>query len=174
MRIAFDSEGDSQVFRADAPDGDYERSISPDGRAEGRYVVRVTQRDIAGNVLATSRRTTFTVPCPIDPSIAVVPEQGPAGYTALVEGRDFRPGTIVTLTWDRGLQAGIPIQIEVGDEGDFDVYLYILPNDWPGERILTAGLQDDPAAFPEVTDVYLVVPGSGVPPGPGGTIVDRR
>jgi hypothetical protein len=174
VRIAFGTERDSQVFRAESPEGSYERSISPDGRAEGRYPVRVSQRDVAGNVLATSRRAFFTVPCPIDPTITVVPDQGPAGYTALVEGRDFRPGSLVTLTWDRGLQAGTPVEVVVGASGEFDVYLFILPNDWTGERTLRAGLADDPGAFPDVTDVYLVVPGSGVPPGPAGEIVNRR
>jgi hypothetical protein len=174
VHIVFGSGSGSQDFRADSPDGTYERSITPDGLPEGRYPIRVTQRDVGRNVVATSRRAFFTVPCPIDPSLEVVPDQGPAGYTALVQGRDFRPGSTVTLTWDRGLQAGVPIEVDVGDDGAFDVYVFILPNDWPGERTLTAGLPEDPDTFPEVTDVYLVVPGSGVPPGPAGEIVNRR
>jgi hypothetical protein len=172
--IVFGSGPDGEVFQVGAPDGTYGRSIAPDGLPEGQYPVRVSQRDVGRNVVATSRRALFTVPCPIDPTLEVVPDQGPAGYTALVQGRDFRPGSTVTLAWDRGLQAGIPIDVEVGEDGTFDVYLFILPNDWPGERILTAGLPEDPDAFPEVTDVYLVVPGSGVPPGPAGEIVNRR
>jgi hypothetical protein len=46
----------------------------------------------------------------------------------------------------------------------------VLPHDLEGPRILTAGTPDDPAAFPGVTGRYLVVPGSGQPPG----TVDRR
>jgi hypothetical protein len=80
----------------------------------------------------------------------------------------------VVLTWDIGLQAGIPQPVTADDDGSFDVYLFILPNDWPGVRNLTAGLPEDPSAFPEVRDAYLVVPGSGLPPGPGGGIVNRR
>ena len=174
VRIAFGSGSSTEVFRADASEGSYERTISPDGRREGDHAIRVTQRDVAGNVLATSRRALFSVPCPIDPTLAIVPDQGPAGYTALVEGRGFRPETVITLTWDIGLQAGIPLEVEADDDGAFDVYVFILPNDWPGDRNLTAGLPEDPAAFPEVSDVYLVVPGSGAPPGPAGEIVNRR
>lgn len=174
VRIAFGSGSGSQVFTAPAPGGAYERTISPDGRPEGTYPIRVTQRDVAGNVLATSRRALFTVPCPIDPTLVIVPDQGPAGYTALVEGRGFRPGSVVTLTWDVGLQAGVPQEVTADGDGDFDLYVYILPNDWPGIRNLTAGLPEDPAAFPDVRDEYLVVRGSGLPPGPGGGIVNRR
>jgi hypothetical protein len=172
VRIAFGGGRDSQVFRADSPAGEYARTISPDGREAGAYPVRVSQRDIAGNVLATSRRAIFTVPCPIDPSISIVPDQGPAGYTARVEGRDFRPDSVVTLTWDVGLMAGVPIEVEVGDDGSFDIHLFVLPNDWPGRRTLTAAFPEDPMAFEDVTDEYLVVPGTGAPPGPVG--VNRR
>jgi hypothetical protein len=175
VRIAFGSGRDSEVVRADAPEGSYARTIRPTGRGEGSYPIRVSQRDVAGNVLVTSRRALFTVPCPIDPSIAVVPDQGPAGYTVLVEGRDFTPDSVVTLTWDQGLQAGVPSEVVVDDDGRFEVYLFVLPNDWPGPRRLSAGLPDDPVAFPEAVDDYLVVPGSGSPPGSSaGQIVDRR
>jgi len=174
VRIAFGSGSQTETFRAPVSENRYERTISPSGREEGSYPVRVTQRDVGGNVLATSARALFTVPCPIDPTLVIVPDQGPAGYTALVEGRGFRPGSTVTLTWDVGLLAGVPQPVTADDDGSFDVYLFVLPNDWPGVRHLTAGLPEDPTAFPDLRDAYLVVPGSGLPPGPGGGIVNRR
>ena len=161
-------------FVADAEDGSFSRTILVRGRNPGEYPVRAVQRDAARNELA-SATASFGVPCPIDPSIAIRPGHGPAGYTALVEGSDFEPGSTVTLTWDSGIQAGTPFAVSVEADGSFEVYLFILPNDWPGERMLRAGLPDDPGAFPTVTADYVVVPGPGVPPsGSGGGIVNRR
>jgi hypothetical protein len=116
----------------------------------------------------------FTVLCSIVPSIAITPDHGQAGYTTLVEGTDFGPGTTVTLTWDAGIEADRPFEVTVEADGTFEIYLFILPNDWSGERTLTAGLLGGPA-FAGVTDVYVVVPGSGLPLGSDGRwIVGRR
>jgi len=65
--------------------------------------------------------------------------------------------------------------VTIEADGTFEIYLFILPNDWSGERTLTAGLPGGPGAFPGVTDEYFVVPGSGLPLGSDGDrIVGRR
>ena len=92
-------------------------------------------------------------------------------------GTDFPPGTIVTLTWDRGITAATPVQVTTDAQGAFAVSIFLLPHDIPGPRILTAGTPADPAAFPGVTADYLVVEGTGQPPGaPGdpGSVIFRR
>jgi len=174
VRIRFGRGAGSQETAARADDGSYEQLIRPDGRGENAYPVTITQRDSAGNLIAEAR-SDFTVPCSIDPSIAITPDHGPAGYTTLVEGTDFRPGTTVTLTWDSGIEADRPFEVTIEADGTFEIYLFILPNDWSGERTLTAGLPGGPGAFPGVTDEYFVVPGSGLPLGSDGDrIVGRR
>jgi len=171
VRIRFGRGAGSEVTAARADDGSYEQLIRPDGRGKGDHPVTVTQRDSAGNVIAeaTSR---FAVPCPIEPSIAITPDHGPAGYTTLVEGTDFQPGATVTLTWDSGIEANRPFEVAVEPDGTFEIYLFILPNDWTGERTLTAGPTGGSDVFPAVTDEYVVVPGSGLPL--GNQIVGRR
>lgn len=145
-----------------------------EGLEAGTYWLRVVQLDSAGARLARTDNVQVTVPCPVDPRIEIVPDSGPPGYTALVEGDGFRPGTIATLTWDDGITAGQQVEVQIGDDGSFEAYLFILPNDWAGERSLMAGLPGEPDAYPAASDVYVVVPGAGTPPGPGGVIVDRR
>ncbi|MFV2064471.1 MAG: hypothetical protein ACC726_13325, partial [Chloroflexota bacterium] len=163
-----------------AGDGTFTTTILVRGRPEGGYRMRAVQRDTALREVATARAR-FIVPCPvdptipIDPTISISPAYGPTSYTTLVEGRDFRPGLSVTLIWDRGIDAGRPFLVDIEPDGTFEIYLYILPNDIPGERRLTAGLPGDPDAFPGVSDEYVVVPGSGVPSGKDGDgFVSRR
>jgi hypothetical protein len=88
----------------------------------------------------------------------------------MVSGTGFPLDTTITLTWDKGLTAGRPVEVTTDATGAFRVGVYVLPHDIEGRRTLTAGTPDDPAAFPGVTAPYLVVPGSGQPPG----TVDRR
>ncbi len=172
--------GDTDQFSVQADrDGAFSTVIRPsgqsaNGREERRVPVRAQQLDTLGVVVAGSLGR-FNVPCPIDPSITIEPGHGPAGYTTLVTGNDFRPGTVVTLTWDRGIEAGRPKMVEVDEDGSFELYVFILPNDWPGERTLAAALVDDPAAFDDVAGTYLVTLGPGVPPGmTRDGIVSRR
>jgi hypothetical protein len=175
LRILFQGGGETRVTNVRSPDGSYSRRIVVDGLEDDEYTIRVEQRDVASNRMARTGRVVFTVPCPIDPHIEVVPDQGPPGYTALVEGVGFTPGGIATLTWDDGITAGQPTDVSVDSEGSFSVYLYLMPNEWAGERTLTAGLPGVPDAFPDVSDVYVVVPGTGMPPGADGDqIVSRR
>ena len=104
------------------------------------------------------------------------PLAGPAGTTTLVTGTDFPPGTTVTLTWDRGITAATPVEVTADATGAFEVSIFLLPHDIPGPRVLTAGTPGGSAAFPGVTADYLVVEGTGQPPGPGdpGSVVFRR
>jgi hypothetical protein len=154
--------------------GAFTTLIRVPGRQPAKIPVRAVQRDSLGRELA-SAVTRFIVPCPFDPRISMQPDAGAAGFTTLVEGTDFEPGSTVTLTWDRGIEAGRATLVEVEPDGSFRVYLYILPNDLPGTRRLTAGLPDDPEAFPDATGEYLVAMGSGQPPtSRGGGFVDRR
>ena len=105
------------------------------------------------------------------------PLAGPAGTTTVVTGTDFPPGTSVTLTWDRGITAATPVEVTTDQDGRFEVSIFLLPHDIPGPRTLTAGTIADPAAFPGVTVDYLVVEGTGQPPGghgnPGSVIFRR-
>jgi hypothetical protein len=155
-----------------ARDGTFETTVLASGKDASLVPVRAQQRDTLG-ALAAGGAGRFEVPCPIDPSIEISPAYGQAGYTTTVTGIDFWPGSIVTLTWDHGITAGQPQLVEVGDDGNFEVHIYILPNDFPGARSLIVGMEDDPDAFPEVEGTFTVTPGSGVP---GGTddIVTRR
>lgn len=154
------------VMAPTEPDGSYATLISVGGRGPGSYPVRVLQRDAGGTELARAEAL-FSVPCATDPRMSIRPAAGPPGYTALVEGSDFPPGTIVTLRWDRGIDAGRAFEVGVGAEGRFSVHLFILPNDFPGRRTLRAGRPGEPDAYPGVTARYLVVAGSAAPPGRG-------
>jgi hypothetical protein len=167
--------GRSDEFSVQAErDGSFSTVIQPSGKSASRVPVRAQQRDTLGEV-AAGAGARFEVPCPIDPTIVIAPEYGAAGYTTTVSGYDFRPGTIVTLTWNRGITADEPTLVEVGEDGSFEVHVFILPNDWPGERTLRAGLVDEPEAFDAVVGTFTVTPGTGVPPGANGDgIVNRR
>lgn len=166
--------GQSDAFEVTAKrDGTFETTIRPSGKDASRVPVRAQQRDTLG-ALAAGASARFEVPCPIDPSIEISPSYGQAGYTTTVSGVDFWPGTVVTLTWDKGITAGQPMLVEVGEDGSFEVHVFILPNDFPGERTLEVGMVDAPAAFPEVDGTFIVVPGSGLPGGGSDDIVGRR
>jgi hypothetical protein len=167
--------GQTDEFAARAEsDGTFETTILASGKTASLVPLRAQQRDTLGQ-LAAGAAARFEVPCPIDPSIAIAPLFGPAGYTTTVTGTDFEPGSTVSLGWDRGITADQPLLVEVDADGSFEVHVFILPNDWPGERTLSVGLADDPEAFPDVEGTYTVTPGSGVPPrGSRDGIVSRR
>jgi hypothetical protein len=155
-------------------DGRFRTTIVVDGRKEESVPIVAEQLDTRGRAVARASAR-LIVPCPIDPSISIEPEQGPAGYTTLVTGEDFWPGTTVTLRWDAGIDAGREYQVQVRPDGTFRTHLLIMHNDWPGRRTLRAGLPGEPDAFPDAKDDYLVVPGSGQPSGESGSqVIDRR
>jgi hypothetical protein len=151
-----------------ADDGTFDVTLPVTGREPGTYQAQGRQRDTRGSVVARAFRS-LEVPC-IDPVLTIRPASGPAGYATVVSGTGFPLATTITLTWDKGLTAGRPIQVTTDDTGAFRVGAFVLPHDIEGPRVLTAGTPGDPAAFPGVTAPYLVVPGSGQPPG----TVDRR
>ena len=154
--------------------GRVKATIVVDGRRDELVPIVAEQLDTRGLAVARSSAR-FTVPCPIDPTITIEPEQGPPGYTALVKGDDFWPGTTVTLRWDTGIDAGHEYQVQVEADGTFETYLLIMHHDWPGKRNLRAGMPGEPDVFPDAEDDYLVVPDSGQPAGePGDQVIDRR
>lgn len=151
-----------------ADDGTFDVTFPVTGREPGTYQAQGRQRDTRGTVVARAFRD-LVVPC-IDPVLTILPRSGPTGYATIVTGTGFPLDTTVTLTWDRGLTARRPIVVTTDATGAFRVGVFVLPHDIEGPRLLTAGTPDDPDAFPGVTASYLVVPGSGQPPGS----VDRR
>jgi hypothetical protein len=153
-------------------DGRFTVVIQPSGKGESRVPVRAQQHDTLGQ-LAAGAAARFGVPCPIDPSIEISPQYGRAGYTTTVTGIDFYPNTIVTLTWDKGITADQPLEVVVGEDGNFEALVFILPNDWPGERTLAAGTLEDADAF-DVEGTFVVTPGTGVPGGSNDDLIGRR
>jgi len=151
-----------------ADDGTFDVTLPVTSREPGTYQAQGRQRDTRGAVVARAFRD-LEVPC-VDPVIAVSPASGPTGYATMVSGTGFPLDTVITLTWDRGLTAERPMVVTTDATGAFRVGAYILPNDVEGWRTLTAGTPQDAQAFPGVSARYLVVPGSGQPPGS----VDRR
>ena len=149
-------------------DGTFDIRLPVTGRDVGTYQAQGRQRDSRGTIVARAFRN-VVVPC-IDPVLTISPRSGPAGYATMVSGSGFPLGTTITLTWDTGLTASRPVEVTTDGAGAFRVGVFVLPNDIEGRRTMTVGTPDDPGAFPGVSAEYLVVPGSGQPPG----AVDRR
>jgi hypothetical protein len=171
IELTFDSQGTPETRLATVTDeGTFDALLTAVGRDRGEYTVLARQRDARGTVLRGTR--VFTVPC-VEPTLKIEPASGPAGYATLVTGTDFPPGSTVTLTWDRGITSAATIEATAGADGAFTLSLFILPHDFPGPRILTAGTPADPGAYPDVTADYLVTGGTGQPGDPG-SIIDRR
>ncbi len=149
-------------------DGTFDVRLSVTGRDPGTYQAQGRQRDSRGTVVARAFRD-VVVPC-VDPVLTISPRSGPAGYATIVSGTGFPLSTTISLRWDKGLTAGRPVEVTTDATGAFRISVFVLPHDLEGRRTLTAGTPDDPGAFPGVTADYLVVLGSGQPPG----TVDRR
>jgi hypothetical protein len=149
-------------------DGTFDIRLPVTGREPGTYQAQGRQRDSRGTVVARAFRD-VVVPC-VDPVLTISPRSGPAGFATMVSGTGFPLDTTITLRWDKGLTAARPIEVTTDATGAFRVSVFLLPHDIEGPRTMTAATPDDPDAFPGVTADYLVVPGSGQPPGS----VDRR
>jgi hypothetical protein len=149
-------------------DGTFDVRLSVTGRDPGTYPAQGRQRDSRGTIVARAFRD-VVVPC-VDPVLTITPRSGPAGYATIVTGTGFPLDTTIILRWDKGLTAARPVEVTTDATGAFRVGVFVLPHDIEGTRTMTVGTPDDPAAFPGVTADYLVVPGSGQPPGTG----DRR
>ncbi len=164
VEVVVDPRGQPDAITATvADDGTFDTTIAVTGRDRGEYGVLGRQRDTRGAVVARATRA-LTVPC-VEPVLEIRPVSGPAGYATTVTGIDFPPDSVVTLTWDRGLSRARPTEVTTDAQGAFRIGIHILPHDLDGPRVLTAGTPADPAAYPGVTADYLVVPGSGQPPG---------
>jgi hypothetical protein len=158
---------ETDSVRADG-DGSFSKTLVVDGRRREAYGVSATQRDSSRpGVLVASSSATFSVPCPFEPRIEIEPAAGPPGYAAVVTGSDFPPGMPVSLAWDRGIEAGRSLPVEVAPDGTFRMFIFILPNDFAGERTLTAVVDDEFDRYPDASDDYTVVLGSAAPPSTG-------
>jgi hypothetical protein len=149
-------------------DGTFDVRLPVTGREPGTYQAQGRQRDSRGTIVARAFRD-VVVPC-VDPVLTISPRSGPAGYATIVTGTGFPLETTITLRWDKGLTAARPMEVTTDATGAFRVGVFVLPHDLEGTRTMMVGTPDDPGAFPGVTADYLVVPGSGQPPGS----VDRR
>ncbi|MDT9689868.1 hypothetical protein Q5762_16275 [Streptomyces sp. P9(2023)] len=95
----------------------------------------------------------------LQPKIIAVPAIGKPGFVTSVRGKDFPPGTPVTLTWKPGITAAAVPTIPKAD-GTFIAQLLILHKDQTGPRVITA----KGAGFSPVTTPFLVVTGNVAPP----------
>src|SRR5206468_3314043 len=103
------------------------------------------------------------------PVLTIAPKLGPPGFVAAVTGRNFPPGSRVTLSWNVGISS-VPQPIVVRADGTFTVPILIFHKDRLGPRRLSArpappanGGTPTPA-FAPVGDDFLVVPGVIQPP----------
>ncbi|MFD8944285.1 hypothetical protein ACFV00_20185 [Streptomyces californicus] len=95
----------------------------------------------------------------LQPRIVAVPKVGKPGFVTSVRGKDFPPGTPVTLSWKPGITAAAVPTRPLGD-GTFIAQLLILAKDRTGPRTITA---KGPGFSPVKTD-FLVVLGTITPP----------
>ncbi len=73
----------------------------------------------------------------LQPRIVAVPKVGKPGFVTSVRGKDFPPGTPVTLSWKPGITAAAVPTRPLGD-GTFIAQLLILAKDRTGPRTITA------------------------------------
>jgi len=154
----------SESFAATAgEEGSFVADIAPAARPSGTYRILARQATVDGPIEATA---VFFVPCEavLEPIIRIVPESGPPGYVAIVEGEGFPSNEPVALTWNRGINAGREMTLDAGDTGTFRVGILVFHHDFVGRRVLQAGVPGDPDAYRTATDEYLVVAGQGSPP----------
>ncbi|MFD7320001.1 hypothetical protein ACFV9D_02760 [Streptomyces sp. NPDC059875] len=95
----------------------------------------------------------------LQPEIIAVPAIGKPGFVTSVRGKDFPPGTPVTLSWKPGITAAAVPTLPRAD-GTFIAQLLILAKDQTGPRTITA----KGAGFSPVTTPFLVVTGNVAPP----------
>ncbi|MEV7419221.1 CARDB domain-containing protein [Streptomyces sp. NPDC089919] len=95
-----------------------------------------------------------------EPALVLDPPLGPPGSVTRAVGSQFPPGTVLRLTWSRGVTvAAAPVV--VGKDGGFTAPLLILVQDTLGERkLLAAQKAPGRALFSPVTAPFLVVPGT--------------
>ncbi|MFJ3580995.1 hypothetical protein ACIPPS_01995 [Streptomyces sp. NPDC090127] len=130
--------------------------LSPDkaltATVNGRITTSGTDADLSDNT--ATRRIRI-----LQPKIIAVPPIGKPGFVTSVRGKDFPPGTPVTLSWKPGITAAAVPTVPRAD-GTFIAQLLILAKDQTGPRIITA----KGAGFSPVTTPFLVVTGNVAPP----------
>ncbi|MCT4354425.1 hypothetical protein M5362_14935 [Streptomyces sp. Je 1-79] len=130
--------------------------LSPDkaltATVTGRLTTSGTDADRADNTARERIRI-------LQPTILAVPAVGKPGFVTSVRGKDFPPGTPVTLRWKPGITAAAAPTVP-GTDGRFIAQLLILAKDQTGPRTITAS----GAGFSPVTTPFLVVGGSIGPP----------
>jgi hypothetical protein len=94
------------------------------------------------------------------------PPLGPPGFVTIAVGTGFPPNSLVTLLWDRGLNAPEPAT-RVGADGTFRTPVIVLPHSDQGPRMLVASSAGGDASFAPAQAPFLVVPGTAQPPGAG-------
>jgi hypothetical protein len=173
--LTFADDPGEQAATTDA-DGAFAQTVVVDGQEPGEHLLRAVQRDDTRRHNEVASATgMLVVPCDLEPEIEVSPGSGPAGYAVKVLGSGFPPLSQAVMTWDHGIEAGREFIVDVSDAGDFVAWVFILPNDLTGSRTLSVVVRDQADLYPEASADYLVVPGTGAPPGGDpADIVDRR
>ncbi|MEU9995411.1 hypothetical protein [Streptomyces sp. NPDC050848] len=120
--------------------------------ATGRLTTSGTDADPSDNTARQRIRI-------LQPKIIAVPPIGKPGFVTSVRGKDFPPGTPVTLSWKPGITAAAVPTVPRAD-GTFIAQLLILSKDQTGPRVITA----KGAGFSPVTTPFLVVTGNVAPP----------
>ena len=94
-------------------------------------------------------------------SLTLDPPMGAPGVVTTVEGRGFPAGSVVHLTWDRGIPGRIH-DVTVNASGRFRIQVLIFHHDQLGIRDLVASAVD--GTFPSVEARMQVVAGPAQPP----------
>ncbi|MFE9695785.1 hypothetical protein [Streptomyces sp. NPDC006270] len=130
--------------------------LSPDkalrATITGSLTTTGTDADLRDNVSRTRLRI-------LQPRIIAVPAIGKPGFVTSVRGKDFPPGTPVTLSWKPGITATAAPTRPLGD-GTFIAQLLILAKDQTGPRTIIA----KGPGFSPVKTPFLVVLGTITPP----------
>ncbi|HEY5835148.1 DUF11 domain-containing protein [Streptomyces sp.] len=92
------------------------------------------------------------------PEVRLTPEVGPPGAVTQARGRDFPPGAVLRLTWNRGVTVATA-PVRVGRDGTFSAPVLVLTQDALGPRDLRVADSAPVARFGPVRAAYLVVPG---------------
>ncbi|MDI2125250.1 hypothetical protein [Yinghuangia seranimata] len=95
----------------------------------------------------------------IQPVLTVVPNVGPPGTVAAVQGTGFPAGATVQLRWTRGVTA-VMAPVVVAPDGTFRTQMLVMVQDTLGPREAVASPEPGaaPTLFGEVKAPFLVVP----------------
>jgi hypothetical protein len=143
--------------------GFFSRDIQVTEPGEGSHIVR------ADDFKEREAQATYNLPCS-QGNIALDPPIGPPGFVTMVVGRNFPPGSVITLlNWSQpDLASPFPkLPITIGADGNFVIPVLILYHDLLGPRTLRAIVQDKTAgeggALIEADAPFLVTPGRAQP-----------